>query len=62
VWFNRPDIESQLPRPAYYKLVIFGMLAVYPLILLVDVLTAPFTIHWPNLLRLLLWFPWFHLY
>ncbi|KAA3644840.1 MAG: antibiotic biosynthesis monooxygenase [Chloroflexi bacterium] len=54
VWFNRPDFEGHLPRPAYYKLVIVGMLAVYPLILLVDTAISPFTAGWPHLLRLLL--------
>lgn len=54
VWFNLPERELQnLPHPAYYKKVVLGVLSVYPLILLSDMLLGPLTATWPALLSLL---------
>ncbi len=54
VWFSLPQNSSQNSQhPAYYKKVILGVLAVYPLILLSNALLGPVTNEWPPLLGLL---------
>lgn len=55
LWFTLPpNSELPLPQPAYYKMVILGVLGVYPLILLADVLLKPLVKDLPPLLALLL--------
>lgn len=55
MWFSLPPNSLQtLQHPAYYKKVILGVLAVYPLILLSNALLGPFTATWPPLLGLLI--------
>lgn len=55
VWFSLPRNNLQNSQhPAYYKKVILGVLAVYPLILLANALLGPFTATWYPLLGLLI--------
>lgn len=55
VWFSLPPSSLQnLQHPAFYKKVILGVLAVYPLILLSNALVGPFTTTWHPLLGLLI--------
>lgn len=55
VWFTLPkDKARKAAQPAYYKKVILGVLAVYPLILLANALLSPFLVGLPPLLGLLL--------
>lgn len=55
VWFSLPRNNLQNSQhPAYYKKVILGVLAVYPLILLANSLLGPFTATWHPLLGLLI--------
>ena len=43
-WFELPEHQiSQVKKPAFYKLVVVGVLAVYPLVLLGNLLLNPFT-------------------
>lgn len=53
LWFTLPKNSlRQLPQPAYYKQVILGVITVYPLILLANVLVNPFLKGLPPLLAL----------
>ena len=56
LWFTLPkarlDITSPLPSPPYYKQVVLGVLAVYPLILLANRLLEPLLGELPPLLGL----------
>ncbi|MBW4582585.1 MAG: antibiotic biosynthesis monooxygenase [Tildeniella nuda ZEHNDER 1965/U140] len=52
LWFTLPPAANKLPQTPYYKKVILGILAVYPLILLADVLLGPFLKPLPSLLGL----------
>jgi uncharacterized protein len=55
LWFNLPNrLKRKIPRAAYYKSVIVGVLAVYPLILLANALLGPFLKPLPSLLGLLI--------
>jgi uncharacterized protein len=55
LWFTLPQKRRPtIPEPAYYKKVILGVLAVYPLILLANALLNPFTKNLPFLLGLLI--------
>jgi antibiotic biosynthesis monooxygenase (ABM) superfamily enzyme len=50
VWFTPPAGRAQPPR---YKMAIVTLLAIFPLISLVQLLLAPLLSHWPLLLRTL---------
>ena len=55
IWFTLP--KSSLPnppQPAYYKQVIVGVITVYPLILLANIVIAPFLQGFPPLIGLLI--------
>lgn len=56
LWFTLPQARSRgrdpLPPPPYYKQVVLGVLAVYPLILLANVLLGPLLGGLPPLLGL----------
>ncbi|MEM9818123.1 MAG: antibiotic biosynthesis monooxygenase [Cyanobacteria bacterium P01_D01_bin.6] len=56
LWFQLSPLESEgvsaLPDPPYYKKVVLGVLAVYPLILLANVLLDPLLTGLPPLLGL----------
>ncbi|MBD2073566.1 antibiotic biosynthesis monooxygenase [Phormidium sp. FACHB-592] len=56
LWFSSLSLKaaSTLPQPAYYKNVVLGVLAVYPLILLADVLLGQLLKPLPHLLGLLI--------
>ncbi|GBO52979.1 hypothetical protein APA_780 [Pseudanabaena sp. lw0831] len=55
LWFTLPKSKSGNPtEPAYYKQVIIGVITVYPLILLSNLLLAPFLQGLPPLLSLLI--------
>lgn len=55
LWFTLPRNAAQKqPQPAYYKKVILGVLAVYPLILLANILLNPFLKELPAFLGLLI--------
>lgn len=56
VWFSLPHHASSQPllQPPYYKKVILGVLAVYPLILLANAVLGPFLAGLPPLLGLLI--------
>lgn len=55
LWFTLPEsLQRTLPQPAYYKQVVLGVLAVYPLILLANRLLGPFLRGLPPLLGLLI--------
>lgn len=55
LWFTLPPNRSQqTSQPAYYKKVVLGVLAVYPLILLANVLLNPLLQGLPALLGLLI--------
>ena len=51
MWFTLSD-KAKLSQPAFYKMVIVGFLAVYPLVLLVDTLLGPFIQDLPYLIRI----------
>jgi antibiotic biosynthesis monooxygenase (ABM) superfamily enzyme len=57
LWFTLPKVHprrrSSPPSPPYYKKVILGVLAVYPLIVLADALLGPLLTGFPPLLALL---------
>ncbi len=56
LWFTLPQARSRggapLPPPPYYKQVVLGVLAVYPLILLANVVLGPLLGGLPSLLGL----------
>ena len=56
LWFTLPQARSSarapLPPPPYYKQVVLGVLAVYPLILLANRLLGPLLMGLPSLLGL----------
>ena len=55
-WFTLPDQDSGSSvqqNPPYYKKVVVGILSVYPLIMLSNILVAPYTTELPYLLRTL---------
>jgi antibiotic biosynthesis monooxygenase (ABM) superfamily enzyme len=55
LWFNLPNqLKRKIPQAAYYKSVIVGVIAVYPLILLANVLLGPLLNPLPSLLGLLI--------
>ncbi|PSB34694.1 antibiotic biosynthesis monooxygenase [Stenomitos frigidus] len=55
LWFTLPEHGlEETSQPAYYKKVILGVLAVYPLILLANMLLGPVLKGLPSLLGLLL--------
>jgi antibiotic biosynthesis monooxygenase (ABM) superfamily enzyme len=55
LWFTLPKATPRkLPQPAYYKKVVLGILAVYPLILLANMLLNPFLKGLPPLVGLLI--------
>lgn len=55
MWFTLPpNAANTLPEPAYYKKVVLDVLAVYPLILLADVLLGQFLKPLPPLIGLLI--------
>jgi antibiotic biosynthesis monooxygenase (ABM) superfamily enzyme len=55
VWFSLPQNSSQTSQhPTYYKKVILGVLAVYPLILLSNTVLGPLTAAWHPLLAILI--------
>lgn len=58
LWFTLPhahsEMRSPLPSPPYYKQVVLGVLAVYPLILLANGLLGPLLVGLPPLLALLI--------
>jgi len=55
LWFTLPKITlTQPPHPAYYKQVIVGVITVYPLILLANLILTPFLQGLPALLGLLI--------
>jgi antibiotic biosynthesis monooxygenase (ABM) superfamily enzyme len=55
LWFTLPKSKSGNPKePPYYKQVIIGVITVYPLILLSNLLIAPFLQGLPALLSLLI--------
>ncbi len=55
LWFTLPqNSRRKLPQPAFYKQVIVGVLAVYPLILLANALLGPLLNGLPGLLGLLI--------
>ena len=54
LWFSLPpNAANTLPEPAYYKKVVLGILAVYPLILLADVVLGQLLKPLPHWLGLL---------
>lgn len=56
IWFSQPRSSRDLPtpQPPYYKKVILGVLAVYPLILLANALLGSFLDPLPSRLGLLI--------
>ncbi|MBD2179059.1 antibiotic biosynthesis monooxygenase [Pseudanabaena sp. FACHB-1998] len=55
LWFTLPQNSLPAPpQPAYYKQVIVGVIAVYPLILLANLVVAPFLQGLPPLISLLI--------
>ncbi|HEY9738289.1 MAG TPA: hypothetical protein V6D06_18480 [Trichocoleus sp.] len=58
IWFTLPLVRSHfappVPQPPYYKKVVLGVLAVYPLILLSNALLGPLLNPLPPLLGLLI--------
>ncbi|TYQ25964.1 antibiotic biosynthesis monooxygenase [Pseudanabaena sp. UWO311] len=55
IWFSLPKSKSVNPKePPYYKQVIIGVITVYPLILLSNLLVAPLLQGLPALLSLLI--------
>jgi antibiotic biosynthesis monooxygenase (ABM) superfamily enzyme len=54
-WFELPEHEiHQAKKPAFYKLVVMGIIAVYPLVLLSNLALAPITHNLPYWLVVLL--------
>jgi uncharacterized protein len=55
LWFTLPRNKSENPvEPPYYKQIIIGVITVYPLILISNLLIAPFLQGLPTLLSLLI--------
>jgi len=55
MWFTLPkNAPRKMPQPAYYKQVILGVITVYPLILVANVVIGPFLKGFPPLLGLLI--------
>jgi len=55
MWFTLPkNSMRKMPQPAYYKQVILGVITVYPLILVANVVIGPFLKGLPPLLGLLI--------
>lgn len=55
LWFTLPpNASNKLSQPAYYKKVVLGVLAVYPLILLSNALLGTFLKPLPSLIGLLI--------
>jgi len=55
IWFSLPkDAVDSAPHPAYYKMVIVGTLAVYPLIYIVSTMLGPFLEGLPEPIALLI--------
>lgn len=54
VWFSLPRTSVSAPAPPYYKKVVLGVLAVYPLILLANLLLNPLLQGLPPLIGLLI--------
>ncbi len=55
MWFTLPvHLSHGIPQPAYYKQVILGTVAVYPLILCTNALLGSFLKELPSLLALLI--------
>lgn len=54
IWFSKPTDSSDSSQPAYYKQVILGVLAVYPLILLSNALLGNILSPLPSLVSLLI--------
>ncbi|MBE9067808.1 antibiotic biosynthesis monooxygenase [Leptolyngbya cf. ectocarpi LEGE 11479] len=54
IWFSKPTGNLDDTQPAYYKQVILGVLAVYPLILLANVLLSDLLSPLPSFLGLLI--------
>jgi len=55
IWFNLPQNSlPNPPQPAFYKQIVIGVIAVYPLILLANVVVAPFLQALPPLVSLLI--------
>ncbi len=53
-WFDRPGIPQRLKEPPIWKQVFIGVICVYPLILLLNLVLAPLTGGLPGKLALLL--------
>lgn len=54
-WFTLPDHDIKTQQnPPYYKKVVVGILSVYPLIMVSNILVAPYTVELPYLLRTLI--------
>jgi len=45
VWFN---LSNQKKAPAFWKQVVLGVLAVYPLVIILNIILAPINNHLPN--------------
>lgn len=54
IWFSNPTGDLDAAQPAYYKQVILGVLAVYPLILLANALLGDVLASLPSFLGLLI--------
>lgn len=52
IWFTLPDASRYMPKPAYYKMVIVSVIAVYSIVLLVEVTLGPYLSRLPFLLSL----------
>lgn len=53
IWFDRPKILMSTASPPYWKQVILGVITVYPMILILNVVLKPFIGQLPNFLSLL---------
>ncbi len=53
-WFDRPGIPQRLKEPPIWKQVFIGVICVYPLILLLNLVLAPLTGGLPSKFALLL--------
>lgn len=54
LWFSLPKNSLNAQQPAYYKMVILGVLAVYPLIVVTNIFIGPYLASLPPLLNLLI--------
>lgn len=52
LWFTPEVISKREAQPAYYKRVVMGILAVYPLIIITNIILGPFLKGFPQLLGL----------